>query len=251
MIADLGVRAGQLVYEGALGEHRQECALLLAEPELREIVVRLGLELEPRPELIELADEPLLGEVRLCAHEHDGSNVELAAGDQRQRDRVLDDELARIDRERPCGTRRDQPAPQADRLVGLQTRQLGEEIDLIAMGGRRHPAGDVAHLRGSDEVAGQGQTDRRVADQRGLGPDDDPLGECDPVRLAVGACDGELARQPTQAEGPEGHAPRTVRDGTAREDGHQRLHQRRPTNRIAAIARTITTTPTTVRFPSA
>jgi len=80
------------------------------EPVLRQILERFRLDLEIGTEPRELGDKPLFAEVRPRAEVDDRADVELATGNDRNLDRVLDDELAMLGAERARCTLRDDPA---------------------------------------------------------------------------------------------------------------------------------------------
>ena len=147
-------------------QHLQDRLFVLGEAELRQVVDRLRLELEPRAELTELGAEPLVTEVVAGPQVDDRADVELAARDATDRALVLDDELALIDGKRARRTLRDEPAAQTLRLIRLEAACLGEHVDLVAVRRRGHPPHDVGDLARRDEIAGQCEPDGGVVGDR-------------------------------------------------------------------------------------
>jgi hypothetical protein len=180
------MRGDDLVDVRALHDHVQHRLLGGRKSELSQIAVGRRLQHVERTELSELSGEPLVAEVRLRTEVGDRAVVELAAGDGRNRDRVLDDEVTALVGKRPRRPLGDEATAQPGGRIGRETRVLDEHVDLVAARLGGHTARDVGHLRRGDEVHRQSETHRRIACQRGGGPIDDALVERYAELLTVG-----------------------------------------------------------------
>ena len=199
----------ELDQASTLDQRLDDPLLGVTEPELRQILDRLGFDLEPATELAELGVESPLGEVLLRAEVDDGADVELAARDGRQRDRIVDDEIAALERERPGRALGDHAAAQPHFLVGREPSGLGEDLDLFTVRRRGLFADDVRDLGRGYEVSRERNSDRSIGLQRGRCSDDDPLVERDDVGLTVRE-HGDLAGEPARGERRQGLAPRPI-----------------------------------------
>jgi hypothetical protein len=211
---DLGSRRIEIGEERAAPQPVDDRHLARAEAEVRQVLLRVGLELEERPHRRQLGLEPLIREVAARAEIDDRTDVELAARHGGHGDAIFDDELAVLDRECPGGPLCDDAPAQPLGLVGRESRQLGDHVDLVTAGGRREPAAQLVDLGRRHQPAGQRDAHRVVIRQRRRCPDDHALLECHRVRPPIRE-QVHLPGQPAQRECSQGLAPRPVRDATS------------------------------------
>lgn len=160
------MRGLELGEAGAQLERLQHWLGAVLEPEPRQLVDRLRLEDEVRPELAQVVDQALLGEVGPHAEVDHVAVIDRDPVEHRQRDPIVEHEVAALEGERARRALRDQPAAQLEHLIGREPHRVGEHVDLVAIGRQREPPRDVGDLGRGDEVVGQRDARERIGGQR-------------------------------------------------------------------------------------
>jgi hypothetical protein len=104
-------------------------------------------------------------------------------------------------------------------VVRPEPRQLGDQLDLVALGRRGLAPGDLGDLRRRHQVDGQRHPRGRVRRQRRGRRDHRAMLKADQEPLAVGH-HTELPGQAAQPERREGPPPRSICDPSTRQLGH-------------------------------